>query len=278
MLSLEQLESYYPPNLRRFKKNILREYLQYKILDIIFNFNFKNSPSSLSSSSNAGFSSVKSSKLSFMSGTSLRVIYNNSRFSEDLDFDNFGLTQNEFTLLSEKIKKELELEGYSTEIKNVFKNAYRCYIKIPKILFDEKLSGLPEEKIIIQVDTEPQNFKYEPERKIINKFDVFTEILTTPPDILLSQKIYASLNRKRAKGRDFWDIIFLLQKNKPNYDYLYKKLGVKTPADLKDKFIKDLSPLDFNELAKDVEPFLFNPEESKKIKLFLEYIKQTDNF
>ena len=278
MLSLEQLESYYPPNLRRFKKNILREYLQYKILDIIFNFNFKNSPSSLSSSSNAGFSSVKSSKLSFMSGTSLRVIYNNSRFSEDLDFDNFGLTQNEFTLLSEKIKKELELEGYSTEIKNVFKNAYRCYIKIPKILFDEKLSGLPEEKIIIQVDTEPQNFEYEPERKIINKFDVFTEILATPPDILLSQKIYASLNRRRAKGRDFWDIIFLLQKTKPNYDYLDKKLSVKTSADLKNKFMKDLYPLDFNELAKDVEPFLFNPEESKKIKLFLEYIKQTDNF
>ncbi len=262
MLSLEQLESYYPLNLRHFKKNILREYLQYKILDVIFNSNFNFSISG---------------KLSFMGGTSLRIIYNNSRFSEDLDFDNFGLTQNEFILLSEKIKKELELEGYSTEIKNVFKGAYRCYIKIPKILFDEKLSGLPEEKIIIQVDTESQNFEYRPERKIINKFDVFTEILTTPPDILLSQKIYASLNRKKAKGRDFWDIIFLLQKTKPNYDYLYKKLGVKTSADLKNKFIKDLNQFDFNELAKDVEPFLFNPEESKKIKLFLEYIRQTDN-
>jgi Domain of unknown function (DUF1814). len=40
-----------------------------------------------------------------MGGTSLRIIYNNSRFSEDLDFDNFSLTQAEFTLLSEKLKK-----------------------------------------------------------------------------------------------------------------------------------------------------------------------------
>ena len=257
MISLEQLESYYPHNLRHFKKNIMREYLQYKILDIIFN-------------SNTG------DKLSFMGGTSLRIIYNNSRFSEDLDFDNFSLTQAEFTLLSEKIKKGLELEGYSTETKNVFKGTYRCYIKIPKILFDNKISMLPKEKIIIQVDTEPQNFNYKPERKIINKFDVFTEISTTPLDILLSQKIYASLNRKRAKGRYFWDIIFLLQKTKPNYDYLYKKLDIKTSADLKDRFIKDLTSVDFNELAKDVEPFLFNPAEAKKIKLFLKYIKQIE--
>ena len=57
MISLEQLESYYPPNLRHFKKNILREYLQYKILDIVFNSNFNIS-----------------GKLSFMEGA-----YNNYR-------------------------------------------------------------------------------------------------------------------------------------------------------------------------------------------------------
>ena len=62
MLNLKQIEEYYPKNLRAFKKNILREYLQYKILEIIFNSKVVN-------------------KLSFLGGTALRIIYNNTRFS-----------------------------------------------------------------------------------------------------------------------------------------------------------------------------------------------------
>ena len=36
MISMAQIEQYYPEYLRGFKRNLLREYLQYKILDIIF--------------------------------------------------------------------------------------------------------------------------------------------------------------------------------------------------------------------------------------------------
>jgi len=35
-----------------------------------------------------------------------------------------------------------------------------------------------------------------------------------------------------------------------------------------------MQKIDFDELAKDVEPFLFNSEDSKKIKMFSDYIKQ----
>ena len=69
MLSLQEIEKYYPEKLKKFKRNILREYLQYKILQIIFNSEYAN-------------------KLSFLGGTALKIIYDNSRFSEDLDFDN----------------------------------------------------------------------------------------------------------------------------------------------------------------------------------------------
>ena len=89
MLSLPEIEKYYSPRERAFKKNILREYLQYKILQIIFNSGY-------------------SGKLSFMGGTCLRIIYNTGRFSEDLDFDNFGLEKEEFITLSTIVKKELE--------------------------------------------------------------------------------------------------------------------------------------------------------------------------
>jgi len=257
MLSLSQIEQSYPENLRAFKRNILREYLQYKILEIIFNSKF------------AG-------KLSFLGGTALRIIYNNTRFSEDLDFDNFGLTEDNFLKLAEKIKKELQKEGYDIEIRNVFKGAYHCYIKIPKILFDNQISDLKQEKVMIQVDTVPCSFRYNSDKKIINKFDVFTQIFSTPLDILLSQKIHAAFNRKRAKGRDFFDVIFLLSKTKPNYDYLEEKLKIKNSQELKEFILHSTEKINFNELAKDVEPFLFNYEDSRKIKMFSEYIKQVN--
>jgi predicted nucleotidyltransferase component of viral defense system len=257
MLSLKQIEQYYPENLRIFKKNILREYLQYKILEIIFN-------------------SDLASKLSFLGGTALRIIYGNKRFSEDLDFDNFGLSQRDFSLLAEEIEKNLKKEGYAVEIRNVFKGAYRCYVKIPNILYDNKISDLAEEKIMIQIDTAPHNFSYAPDKKIINKFDVFTHIFATPIDILLSQKIYAVLNRKRAKGRDFFDVFFLLQRAKPNYDYLEKKIKIKNGKELKKLLIARAQKINFKELVGDVEQFLFNPSDGKRIEMFEEYIKQTE--
>ncbi|KKQ57672.1 MAG: hypothetical protein US74_C0002G0031 [Parcubacteria group bacterium GW2011_GWA2_38_13] len=257
MLDLKKIENYYPKNLRAFKKNILREYLQYEILEIIFNSKYANT-------------------LSFLGGTALRILYDNTRFSEDLDFDNFGLSEKEFSELTDEIKKELEKQGYVVEIKNVFKGAFRCYIKLPGILFDNELSFAKDEKIIIQIDTVPQEFDYKPEKKILNKFDIFTQINVTPIDLLLSQKIYATLNRKRAKGRDFFDVIFLLQKAKPNYEYLQKKIGIGDGIRLKEKLMDYSMNVDFEEIANDVAPFLFNPNDSQKIKLFADFIRQVE--
>lgn len=258
MLSLQSIEQYYPDNQKPFKRNILREYLQYKILEIIFNSKYAE-------------------ELTFLGGTALRIVYNNSRFSEDLDFDNFTLTEEQFADLAQEVKKGLELQGYEVEIKNVFKGAYRSYIRMPKVLFDNNISNLQEEKILIQIDTVPQAFDYKKDRKIINKFDVFTQVFTTPIDILLSQKLYAAVNRPRAKGRDFFDIVFLIPQTKPNYAYLLAKTGVKNGAELKKIILEKTSNFDFNELAKDIEPFLINPDDSKKVKLFRDYVA-TVNF
>jgi len=257
MLSLVEIEKYYPENIRAFKRNILREYLQYKILQIIFNSKYAN-------------------KLSFLGGTALRIVSDNARFSEDLDFDNFGLKEKEFDEISQLVKKHLELEGYEVEVRNIFKDAYRCYVRIPKLLFDSGLSGYEEEKILIQLNTAPHGFQYEPDKVILNKFDVFTEINVTPMDIVLSQKIFAIFNRKVPKGRDFYDAVFLLSKTKPNYDYLQLKLKIKRKEELKEKILTLENKLDFKELAKDVEPFLFNPADSKKVVLFARYIKNVE--
>ncbi|MBN1365189.1 MAG: nucleotidyl transferase AbiEii/AbiGii toxin family protein [Syntrophaceae bacterium] len=257
MISINQIERYYPESLRGFKRNILREYLQYKILEIIFNSRF-------------------CAKLSFLGGTALRIAYENTRFSEDIDFDNFKLSETEFVLLTKEIQRGLQREGFNVEIRNVMKRAFRCYIKLPQVLFDNAMSDLKNEKILIQVDTEPHDFYYSPDKLILNKFDVFTQIAVTPPDILLAQKIYALLNRKRAKGRDFYDAVFLLQKTKPNYDYLKKKTGIADSQVLKRRILDYIKDLNLKGLARDVEPFLFNPSDSKKIVLFPEYINQVE--
>jgi predicted nucleotidyltransferase component of viral defense system len=257
MLSINQIEEYYPESLRGFKRNILREYLQYKILELIFN-------------------SRSGAKLSFLGGTALRIAYENTRFSEDLDFDNFKLTETEFILLTKEIQRGLQRESFNVEIRNVMKRTFRCYIKLPQVLFDNAISDLKNEKILIQVDTEPHNFSYTPDKLILNKFDVFTQIAITPPDVLLAQKIYALLNRKRAKGRDFYDTVFLLQITKPNYDYLKQKIGIADAQSLKEKILNYIKDFNLKVLAKDVGPFLFNPSDSKKIILFSDYIKQVE--
>jgi len=246
----------YPESLMGFKQFILREYLQYKILQILFESEF-------------------ASNFCFLGGTCLRIVHGNARFSEDLDFDNFNISPETFDAVAEVIKTALTKEGYDVEINTVHKGAYHCKVRFPALLYSQGLSNYREEKILIQLDTEAQNFHFQPQKVLLNKFDVFTQINTTPLDILLAQKFYAIINRKRNKGRDFFDVVFLLSLIKaPNYAYLEQKLGISAPQQLKEALMQKCDSLDMQEMAQDVEPFLFNANDVKKVLLFAEYIKQ----
>lgn len=255
MLTLQQIEQQYPESLRPFKRHLLREYLQYKILEIIF-------------------ASPQAAQLAFLGGTALRLVYGNTRFSEDLDFDNFGLSDVEFNKLGARVRAGLAAEGLAAEVDTVKRGAYRCRVRLPDILFANELTPHRAEKILIQIDSAAHDFTYQPDRTILNKFDVFSEIFVTPPDVLLAQKLYAALNRQRAKGRDFYDIVFLLSFTKPNYGYLQIKLGVADATSLRKKLIASCTELDFAALGRDVRPFLFTPADARKVKLFPKFIAQ----
>jgi len=255
MLDLEQIESFYPEHLRKFRKNILREYVQYKILEAIFNSKFSN-------------------KLIFIGGTALHIVYGNKRFSEDLDFDNLGLGEKEFEKLAYFMKRRLELEGFQVEIKNSFAQAFRSRIRILNILQRMGLSRHKEEKLLVLVDMEPQKAHYSPFKIILNKFDVFTRINAAPVDALLSQKIYSIFKRKRFLGRDFYDVIFLLAKTEPDYKYLKAKLKIADSKALRKGILKICRKVNFKQISKDVEPFLFMPQEARKILIFKNYIKE----
>ena len=89
MLDLKQIASFYPESLRPFQRNLMREYLQYKILACIFR-------------------SAHGQHLSFMGGTAIRIAHGGPRFSEDLGFDNQGLGPDGFEDLTHTVRTTLE--------------------------------------------------------------------------------------------------------------------------------------------------------------------------
>lgn len=249
MLEFKYIKDQYPEQLQGFERAILREYLQHKVLQAIFESKY-------------------ASKLSFLGGTALRIMHGNNRFSEDIDLDNFGLTWNQFEELILKVQRFMELEGFATEIRNVAKEAYRCYLRFPSVLYDQGLTPLREEKILIQIDTLAQGYQYEPEIMLVNRFDVFTEVRVTPLAVLLSQKIYTAVNRTRPKGRDFFDITFLFTKTRPDMGFLQEKLGINDTEQLRQGIATRISQFDFKKLSDDVLPFLINSEDIKRVEKF----------
>lgn len=257
MLDLQQIKNEYPEPLQGYERAIVREYLQYKILQAIFE-------------------SKQASMLSFLGGTALRIVHGNSGFSEDIDLDNFGLSWQAFGELIQRVKLFLELEGFLVKTSMVARDAFHCDLRFPELLYDQGLTPHQQEKILIQLDTVAQGYPYSPEVRILNKFDVFTEIRVTPANILLSQKIFTAVNRKRPKGRDFYDITFLLSKTRPDYGFIHQKMGISSPKSLREEFLLRIEAFDFDALADDVAPFLIAKEQVKRVVKFREYWKQVD--
>lgn len=256
MLDLNQILQQYPAPLQPFSRFILREYLQHKLLQLIYD-------------------SPYADRFTFLGGTCLRIVHGNQRFSEDLDFDSTGITEADFGGLSDLIMDGLRLEGYEVEMRVVMKGAYHCHIKFPALLHQQGLSGYREEKILIQLDTESQHFAFTPEPYLLNRFDVFTQVLTTPTDLLLAQKCYAILNRVRNKGRDFYDVMFLLGRDvKPNYAYLKAKVDIDNGEALRHRLLAHCRGLDMQAMAADVRPFLFKASDERRVLLFEQYILQ----
>lgn len=257
MLDLPQILSFFPPHLRTFRVSALREYLQYKVLASLFEGPYGR-------------------RLAFMGGTALRIIHGNPRFSEDLDFDNRGLDRDGLTALAASIRRDLEREGYRLDVREFAKGAWHVEIRFLELLYEFGLSGHREEKLLLSIDLEPQEFSYRSDRAIVNRFDVFAAVAAVPPDILLSQKIAAVFTRKRALGRDLYDIVFLLGKTRPNAAYLREKLGFESPAEVKRELSAWAASRNLASLARDVEPFLFTAADKRKVLLFREFIEKTD--
>lgn len=256
MLTLADITGFFPSMVHTRTRGMLREYLQYLILSSIYTSRYRN-------------------KLVFLWGTCLRIAYASQRFSEDLDFDNRGMTESDFTDLGEIIARDLGKYGIDAEIKMAFKWAFHCYVRMPRILFEYGISGYEDEKILIQIDTVPQPIPYESTPFALGNFAIRETISVTPREILLAQKITAAYSRKRTQGRDFYDIQYLLGwRVKPSFLYLQATLWVATPEALRDFMKVKNTSIDFSSLTHDLEPFLFQENDGRMVREFPNMVEQ----
>lgn len=125
---------------------------------------------------------------------------------------------------------------------------------------------------MIKIESQNQEFEYTPQMATISGCGFFMSFPAPPDDILCAMKISALLSR--AKGRDFYDIMFLLSQTNPNYDYLAQKQGIHNLMELKIKLEETINKVDLHNKSKDFEHLLFNKENKNRILHFKEFVEK----
>lgn len=255
VLTLDQIKTYFPEAVYRSNpQGALVEYLQHELLDSLFK-------------------EPGSSDLAFIGGTCIRILHQSIRFSEDLDFDNFGLSFEEFESLLIKACRDMEYKGFIIEYSVKEKTAFHCYIRFPELLFKAGITPDRGRKILIRVDTEVKERNYAPLVSILNRFAVFRRVIAAPLPVLMAQKMMAVISRPREKGRDLFDLSFLMGMTRPDFAYIQKSLGIEKHEFLR-RFESRLDELDLDFLAREVEPFLFDSNQKERVLLFKESWKK----
>jgi predicted nucleotidyltransferase component of viral defense system len=235
--------------------NTIREYLQVAILKSIYG-------------SKAG------PDLSFQGGTCLRVCYDLKRYSEDMGFALDAKTTNyDFGILTTHIQKDMALTNIQADL-NVSrdKTVQKAFIKIVGLLEPLGLSMIKHQKlhIKIEVDTAPVKIKYGGrETFFVSKYNQVFPIVKHDLETLFAGKLLAILLRPYRRGRDFYDLIWYLNRNvKISMDYLNE--GLKVTGDMirfpteealfnrVEEIVNDLKP---GFVLHDVGSFLEDPDE-----------------
>jgi len=237
------------------KRAILREFIQVKILDLIYE-------------------EKEALKLSFTGGTSLRLLKNLDRFSEDLDFDNLGLSNQRVGKLIQKVHQRLKKENISVDLyENVKQNKQYYEFRFKDLLYSLRISNLKAEKLMIKFDYSDfwQGQKTHP--SLLNRYGFVFNLITNGLNQVLVQKLQAYVFRQQTQPRDVYDIVWLKAQG-AQVDKQFIKIN-KLKTDLvqlaKEKFIREKKKL--SNFKQRLKPFLINEDRVKKLDLFLQVLK-----
>ena len=205
----------------------------------------------------------------------LRLINGIDRFSEDLDFDCKGLTEEEFLAMTDSVMDYLRQSNINAEIRDktsVKLSAFRRNIYFPEMLFNLGLSGHRDERLLMKIEAQDQGVTYQPVVADINRMGFFFRVHIPPLDVLCSMKFAAILSRQ--KGRDFYDAIFLLSKTSPNMDFLAARTGIATIDELKSAVRERLAQIDLREKKRDFAHLIFNDANAERILRFPDIVSK----
>jgi len=259
MMRLELIKNFFPQEIREnasFQKYMLKEYIQLLILDFLSTTPF-----------------IK--KIVFIGGTNLRLVKGIDRFSEDLDFDCKDISKEEFMEMTDAVINFLKRDGLRVEVRdreNKKLTAFRRNIHFPELLFELGLSGHREERFLIKVESEDQQMSYKPILTNIKGCGLYFPFPVPPDGVLCAMKISAMLSRR--KGRDFYDVMFLLAQTQPDYSFLAEKLNIRNLEELKIYVLETLKTVDLNIKKRDFEHLLFNKRNSERILSVGEFIQE----
>ena len=257
MIDIGTIKKYFPLSLQNnsiYYKYMLKEYLQLLILDFLSSTSY-----------------IK--KVIFIGGTYLRLVMGIDRFSEDIDFDCKDLTKDEFHELCDDVANYLKKNGYKVELRkdeNKDLKAFREGIYFPEFLFQIGLSAHRDAKFLIKIEAQDQGVNYNIDIDFIKGCGFFFPFPVPKVNVICSMKIAALINRQ--KGRDFYDVMFLLSLTEPDYYFLSTKCGIHNLNELKKQLNNILLKVDLNSKIKDFQHLLFNSENGKKILYFKDFI------
>lgn len=240
-------------------RNILLEYLQTQILKALSLSRFNDS-------------------ISFLGGTCLRFAYGINRFSEDLDFDLVKKEGFDIGELMADIRSRLELQGFQVDARTkTTENIHIVFFRFKNVLREFGLNVQENEKILIkfEIDFDPYE-SIHTETKFSDSFNERFPMLVNSLDTLFAQKVVAIIFRPYQKGRDFYDLVWFLSQRdvEPNYEiFKEKNLEINNRQELIGFLENQAKKSDLEQAVKDVERFLFYPEQAKWILKLPEYLK-----
>ncbi|OJU80117.1 MAG: hypothetical protein BGO10_01275 [Chlamydia sp. 32-24] len=218
----------------------------------------------------------------FYGGTALRILYGLDRYSEDLDFSLINPNNEfDFSPFIDGMHKELKALGFdllvSVKNKTIETGIISAFLKantlslLLTIKDKASVKGInPEQKIQIklEIDTDPPAVHLPYESKLIlNPLPFYVN--TYSMSDLFAGKMHAALCRgwkNRVKGRDWYDVIWYVQRNTPlNLEHLKARMIQTHHLDIKDKFGKEellqrlhkkIDEIDWHLAKNDVSPFI----------------------
>jgi predicted nucleotidyltransferase component of viral defense system len=225
-------------------------------------------------------------KAAFYGGTSLRILYDLDRFSEDMDFS-LLTPMEEFDLsgYGEYIIKETQAFGFDLKFDKVEK-AYESPVMSAFLKADTRkqmlvfqagediLNAVPKGKILkikIEIDTDPPADFNTETRYLLQPIPFAVRVYTLPD--LFAGKMHAVLFRNwksRVKGRDWYDLVWYTA-NHPELHLKHLENRMIQTGDWEDGqvltenifqelLIEQINTLRIDEVKKEVEPFIKAPE------------------